>query len=150
MDQRRAGRERVHVVEDRRQDFVLDLDQLDRRLGDGPRVGGHRRHRFAEVPDFVLGQDVLVDHVEAEPVVEIVAGEDGAHARQTLGARHVDAPDLRARVRALLDLCVKHPGQRHVADIERRAGQLVGHVVTHRAVADLPAGSSEFAASSMT
>ena len=68
MHQRRARRERVHVVEDRRQNFVVDLDELDRRLGDGARVGGHRRHRFAEVPDFVLGQDVLVDHIKAEPV----------------------------------------------------------------------------------
>ena len=138
MDQRRARRERVHVVEDRRQNFVLDLDELHRRLGDRPRVGGHGRHRLAEVPDFVLGQDVLVDHIKAEPIVEIMAGEDRPDARQTLGARHVDAPNLGARVRTLLDLGVKHPRQRHVADVERRAGQLVRHVVTHRALADLP------------
>ena len=140
MHQRRARRERVHVVENRRQNFVFDLDELDRRVGDRQRVGGHRRHRFAEMADFVLGQDVLVDHIKAEPVVEIMAGEDRAHAGQTLGARHVDAPDLGARVRALLDLRVEHPWQDHVADIERRAGQLVRHVVTHGAAADLPQG----------
>ena len=109
----------------------------DRRVGDGPRVGGHRRHRFAEVADFVLGQDVLVDHIEAKPIGEIMAGEDRAHAGQTLGARNVDAPNLGARMRTLFDLRVEHSGQRHVADIERRAGQLVRHVVTNRALADL-------------
>ena len=140
MHQRRAGRERVHVVEDRRQHFVFDLDELDRRVGDRPRVGGHRRHRFAEVPDFVLGQNVLVDHVKAEPVREIMAGEDRAHAGQALGARHVDAANLGPRVRALLDLRVEHPWQRHVADVESRAGQLVRHVVTDGAAADLPQG----------
>ena len=79
-------------------------------MGDRPRVGGHRRDRFAEVPDFVLGQDVLVDHVEAEPVREIMAGEDRAHARQALGARHVDAPNLGARVRVCLTCAWSIPG----------------------------------------
>ena len=66
MHQRRVRGQRVHVIEDRRQDFVVHLDELDRLVGDRQRVGGHRRHRFAEVPDLVLGQDVLVDHVEAD------------------------------------------------------------------------------------
>ena len=138
--QRRVRRQRIHVVEDRPQDFVFHLDELDCLVGDRQRVGRHRRHRLAEMPDLVLGQDVLVDHVEAHLVVEVVAGEHRAHARQALGARDVDALDLGARVRALLDLGVEHAGQDHVADVDRRAGQLVRRIAARGAAADLPEG----------
>ena len=136
VDEGGVGFEGIHVVEDRRQDLVLDLDQVDSLAGYLQRVGGHGRNGLAVVPHLLLGEDVLVDHVEAEPVVELGADEDGADSRQGLGARDVDPEYAGPRVGALLDLGVEHARKAHVARVDRLAGELLDGVDAALRLAD--------------
>ena len=128
VDQRRIRLEGDHRVEHRCQDLVLDVDQLDGLGRDLRALGGDRGDRLAEVAHHVLGEDVLVDDVEADLVVELVAGEHGVHARKRLGPRGVDAQDAGAGVRAVLDLRVEHRRQQQVPGVERVAGELLGRL----------------------
>ena len=110
------------------EDLVLDLDEIDGLLGDVDGLGSDGGDGLAEVTHDVLGDDVLVDDVQAELVVEVVTGEHGVNARQRLGFRGVDAQDLRAGMRAALDLRVQHAGQDQIAGVQRVAGQLAGRL----------------------
>ncbi len=80
-----VGLQGLYGIEDRLENLVLDLDEIDRLLGD---VDGFRRHggdSFTEMAHDVLGDDVLVDDVQAELVVQVVAGQDGVNTLQRLG-----------------------------------------------------------------
>jgi hypothetical protein len=82
VDQRRARRERRRRVEDRRQLLVLHADELERRLRDLGRHGGHRGDFVADAADLATLERCLVLG-EAEPDrVDVGAGQDGQHARQ--------------------------------------------------------------------
>ena len=124
--QRRVPLDRLHRVEDRGEDLVLDVDQVDRRAGDVRSLGSHRCDRLTEMAHHVLGQDVLVDDVEAEAVVELMPGEHRVDAAERLGPRGVDADDPGPSVRALLDLGVEHAGQHEVAGVDGVARELSG------------------------
>ena len=58
MQHRRAGEQRFLQPDDMGQDFVIDDDQLQRRLGDLAGGRRHRRHRVAFVQDLVLSHAV--------------------------------------------------------------------------------------------
>ena len=76
VDLRGAVGQRLEGVEDRRQQLVLDLDELHRALGGG---FVHRRHRGDLVADeahLVLGQHVLVVACRADAVQDV--GDVGA------------------------------------------------------------------------
>ena len=136
MDQRRVLVERVHLAEHGRQDFVLDVYQVDGPAGDVQAFGRHSDDGLAEVPHGILGQDVLVHDIQADPVVELLAGEHRVHAREVLGLGGVDRQDLRPGMRAPLHLGMQHAGKYEVACVDGRARQLCGvvgplDVVTH-------------------
>jgi hypothetical protein len=69
MDKRRIFLEGVHMIQHRRQNFIFDINQVHRLLGDFQSVGRHGRHGFTVVPNFVLGQNILVDDIESEAIV---------------------------------------------------------------------------------
>ena len=101
MHERGVVRERVEVVEDRRQRLVLDLDQVDRLARDLERVGGHRGDGLAEVADHVLGEDVLVHDVQPELVVELLRRRARRARRAERSAADVSMLRIRARAYGL-------------------------------------------------
>ena len=144
----RVGLHRFVHVEDPGQGFVVDLDQLQRRLGGLRRRRRDRRHRVSGVERLVAGHDVAAheaqvggtDHhgrVEGE-VHEVVARHHGFHAGRRGGAPDVDGPDARVRVRAAQHLAPQHAGLGEVRAERRAPGDLVLAVGADRALADPP------------
>ena len=147
MEQRRAVDHRVAHVEHRGQDFVLDLDQLDRVLGDVVVGRGDGGHGVALVEHLVRGDHVVQHPVELGRALagvdhfvggagEIGVGDHGEHAVERFGLGRVDADDSRVRVRAAQDAAGEHPRQVQVGAVLGRAGDLVHAVVPDRAGAD--------------
>jgi len=100
----------------------VEMESWDQALrGDGG-------NSLSEVPHGVFGQDVLVHDVQADPVVELLAGEDRMHTGQVLGLGSVHGNDLRPGVGALFHLGVKHAGKYQVARVHGPAGELGGVV----------------------
>ncbi len=73
MDERRFGRRAEFRVEHAGQFLVLDLDQLQRLLGQLERVGGDGRDGFAEVADAVEREDAPVLEVQPRVAGEVLA-----------------------------------------------------------------------------
>ncbi len=119
-------------IEDERQLFVVDLDELERLLGHVPVDRGHSGHGLADeahgvvehVPNVfsdILGRVVVLPppRYGARAVDQLVClvRDDRPHARQGLGLRYVDTADTRVWVGAPQDPCVQHPGEPNVAGI---------------------------------
>ena len=128
MHQRRICLERFELVEDRRQNLVLDVDQVDGPARDVQALRGHSGNGLAKVAYGIFGKDVLIHDVQADPVVELFAREYRMNTREVLGLGGVDGDDLRPGVRALFDLGVEHAGKYQVARVHGPAGELGGVV----------------------
>ena len=123
MDQEGIRFERILDIEERRQRFVLHLDQR----------GGLGRSRFIQGgngSDFIT--DVIDDLVAEQRLLDadvqlrrIGMGDHRLDARQTQGGGDIDAQDPRAGQRTAHDLCVQHSGQHHIVGEQRAAGELV-------------------------
>jgi hypothetical protein len=144
------GRVRQHRrldIHDVRQDLVLDLDQVERLLGDRLRGRCHRRHRVALIEHLALG------HTVQRQITQIVRrrADMGALGRYIgkIGPRHhrldagqaqrllgVDRDDAGMGMGAALDPAPQHPRQRHVGAEIGPAGDLVDPVRTDRPGAD--------------
>ena len=143
MQQRRARLHGLDHVDDVRQHLVVDLDELQRPLGDLGAGGGHCRDRVALIERLLarhhVAHDILVvDHHLARRdelgglVLEVHAGDDGLDAGELLRRRGVDRLDARVRMRAsqhLADDLAGHdqvgaePGAaRHLVDPVRPIG----------------------------
>jgi hypothetical protein len=148
VDQRRAGCERRRRIDDRSQLFVVDPDQARGLARDRLAVGGHRGDDLADVAHLALGERRLVLDEGAHPValVEIVAGDDRAHAGQRAGRAQVIAADAGVRVRALQDRAVQHSGAMQVGDVLRAAAELVVAFELRDTEADRGAGERAHAA----
>ena len=131
-----VGIKGFELAQHRRQDLVLDVDQVDGPAGDVQALSRHRGDGLAEMPGLALGEDGLVYDVQPDPVVELLTGEDGMHPRQALSLGSVDGDDPCPRVRALLDLGIQHAGEHHVARVHGAARQLDGVVGTLNIVAN--------------
>ena len=139
VQQRRVGLHRLLDVDDVGQHLVVDLDQLQRLLGDRLRRGGDGGDGVAVVQHLLArhhaARDVAeVDHQLAGGgdqdghVGEIVAGDDGLDAGQLLGGRGVDRADARVRVRGAQHLADELAGQVDVGGVAGAAGDLVDGV----------------------
>ena len=140
-DQHRAFRERLLRRRDRLQRLVVDLDQLERVLGDVRILGDDRRHLLALVADLVGGEHRLRVAGERRHPREVVrghqlAGDDGDHTRQRCSRRRVDRRDARMRVRAAQDLHVQHPRQDDVVDVVALAADEAGILLALDGVAE--------------
>jgi hypothetical protein len=111
------------------QHLVLDLDQVERLLGDGQLVGGHRGHRLAHEHRAVdrehrvgaRGRLLL-------QMRDVPGGEHRADARQRLGRAHVDRDDPGVRVWAAQQLGVEQPPGLDVGHVLHPARDLLGAV----------------------
>ena len=125
-----AGRgDRGFGVDHGRQRLVLDLDQLERVLGDVAALGGDDRDRLADVAHAVQRDAALLDRRVGEAgqgsgdLGDVGAGHDQGHARQRLGPADIDRLDAGMGVRAAQRGRVQHVRQRDVVDVAALAGQ---------------------------
>jgi hypothetical protein len=145
--QRRIGLHRLVDVDDVRQDFVVDFDQLQRLFRDRRRRRGDRRDRMAFVEHLLARHDVArhVPEVDCDAlgphVLELVVGQvlrrhHGLHALQRLGLRGVDAADARVRMRRAQDLAPQHARKAEVRAVLGEACDLRHAIRAHRIRAD--------------
>ncbi len=141
-DDRRVRREGRADVDDRFEDLVLDVDQLEG-VASGVAVLGHHEGDLLPLePHLVGGQDGL--HVVGQgrhprqPLRgQVGAGDDGLDLGVGLGRGHVDADDLGVRHRRAQDREVQHPRQLHVVDVLAHAPDEARVLLAqHPAVAD--------------
>ena len=132
---RRTGLHRLDRVDDMRQHLVLDLDQLERALGDGLAGRGHGGNGMAVIEHLLARHDVARQVASRRPrrqFREIVPRDHRLHARQGLRLRRVDRLQDRVRVRAPEDLAEQHAGQNQVGAELGAPGHLVGPVLLDR------------------
>ena len=123
-------------VGDRGQRLVVDVDELDRVLGDVAVLGDHERDRVADELHLALGQRWArsVGNVPAgdgvpgllDVRVEVGGGEHRAHTGQRQRRRRVDAVDAGPRQRAAHEAGVQHAGPGDVVDEGAVAGEQPG------------------------
>ena len=140
IDARRAGLQRLGRVEQRRQRFVFDLDQLRRLAGDARRLGGDGGDDVADIARLLaLGDEdrpVLVDLPDPALARHVLGGgdRDDAGQRQRLG--DVDLDDARASVRRQHDDAVQQPRRVDVGDERPLAERQLGPLVALQRLAD--------------
>ena len=127
-DDRRAVGERLLRRGDRRQDLVVDVDQLERVACDVGALGDDRGDLLALEADLVGGEHGLrVARQRRHPRQVVLrhqlARHHGDHARQGRGAARVDRLDPRVRDRAPQELHVEHVGQGDVIDVVPAAAE---------------------------
>jgi hypothetical protein len=126
-------------VVDPGQVFIIDLDDIERRLGDFRGVGGEQRHRLAVVTHPVLDQNGLrcievtiaglAGNVGLQLLGrEIVGGQHAVHAGQGFGLVHIDASNPRARPGRAQHGAMNHTGHDHVAGVGRGAINLARRI----------------------
>ncbi len=144
---RRVGRHRRLDVHHVRQHLVLDLDQVERLLGDRRRNRGDRGHRVTLVKSLAdrhavarqvpqIGRRRADNALIRREVREVGAGRHRLDARQRHRLVGVDRHDPRMGVRAALDLAPQHAGHDHVGAEIGAAGDLVDAVRANGTGAD--------------
>ena len=136
-----VGLHRIDDVDDMRQDFVIDFDQLQRRSRDGFAGRRHRGHRVPVIHRLFAGHHVAGDIVEIDDqlarrrgfvrqIGKIVAGDDRLDAGQRFSA-FVVSMDLMIRVGvgAAQNLADQLSGQIVIGRIAGGTGYLVDRVV---------------------
>jgi hypothetical protein len=137
MQDRRVGLERLERLEHRRQFFILDLDQVERALGDVLVVSGDGRHALAKEADPIVGQYRNVLHRPApQSTPDISAGDDGMDPWDLLRLCRVDADDAGVSVRTMERLAPEGAGQGHVCRVTGVARHLLRAVHPARWLAD--------------
>jgi hypothetical protein len=122
------------AVGDRRQRLDLDLDQAERILGNGRRVGEHDRDGLAHVAHLGLGDHRLSErleirqrlqpHGDARHAIADIPGRDHAmHAWQGARGRNGDRADAAMGDGAAQDRRVQHVLAREIVDILSASAQ---------------------------
>ena len=138
---------RFDDVQHGRQNFVLDVDQLDRFFSDMDCVGGDASDRMPFVEDFFFRQHIgtevpHVDRAFAEfddsvaLLRQIGVRHDRPHAGQCFRLGRVDRLNIRVSVRAAKHRPVEQSGQLGVGAVSGAAGDFIDAVVTDRSSSD--------------
>ena len=119
-------------VDERVERLVVDLDELGRVARELARLGDDRDDRLADEAHLADRErevlDVPAGHARdlEERIGErrdLLAGQRPVHAVHRLGRRHVDARDVRVRVRRAHEVDVAHPVPLDVVDEDALALQ---------------------------
>jgi hypothetical protein len=148
MQDRRVGLERLKRLEHRRQFFILDLDQVERALGDVLVGGGDGRYALAKEAHPIVGQYRNVLHRPApQSTPDISAGDDGMDPWDLLRLCRVDTDDAGVSVRTMERLAPEGAGQGHIRRIASVACSLLsavhpGRWLSNDVVSDHPVPSA--------
>ncbi len=138
---------RLAHIQDRRQHFVVHLDQCQGFLGD---MDGARRdgcHGVSEEQDFIARQRLpaLIEHVGrcftdilnlAFHFWKVVRGDHGFDPGQGLSLAGIDRKDAGMGVRAAQHGAIQHARQAQVGAVQCPPGDLFGAILADRAGAD--------------
>ena len=129
---------RLGCVDNSREHVVIDHDGFRRVLRLGERLGDHHRHVVAHIAHLALGKRRVgpclhraailgMDHPAADEPAdlvgrEVVAREDGDHARHDHGRSRVDGPDRRVGMRRAEEIRVGLARSVEVVDVASLAG----------------------------
>ena len=147
MQLRRARLHGLLGIEHCRQFLVLDVDQIECRLGNFDCRRSYRSHRLANVThDFTVHHLEIEHHAgrlhrdeeyRAELDLRHVLGQQNRlHTGQSLGARSIDADNARMRIRTAQHLGMQHSGQAHIDRVALAARHLVIRIGPLNAVPD--------------
>ena len=136
VEDRRIGLHRVAHVDHVGQHFVIDLDQLQRRTGDGIAGGGDGGDRMAVIEHVFARHHVARDVAEIDHqfarcrvfdrhVGEIVARHHRFYAGQRFRRGDVYRQDIGAGMRAAQHPADQLTGQRNIRCVTRASGDLV-------------------------
>ena len=119
--------------------LVVDLDRLQRLLGDVARAGGNGGDGVTVIKRL-FARHAVVENVGGGIVIgdlsEVGAGDDGVDALDRLGRRRVDGFDAGVGVRAAQHLADQHPRRSDVGTEAGLAGDLVDAIGAQGARAD--------------
>ena len=128
-DRRGARLHRRDRVDRRREHLVLDLDQVERLLGDRQLVGGDRRHRLAREDDAIDRQHRVGPGGRLVlQLRDVRRDQDRPHAGQRPGPARVDLEDAGVGVGAAQELRVEQAARLEVGHVLDLAGDLLGAV----------------------
>ena len=124
------GLHRLFGIEVGGQRLVLDVDQLQRALGDFLADRRDASHVVADVANLFHRQRRLIvtNRQNAVLVRRICAGDNGDHAFQRLRARGINALDACMRIGRVQNLAHQHAGQAEVVSVLAGAGGFAGGV----------------------
>jgi hypothetical protein len=133
LEQQRCAGGGALPIDDRRKRFDLDIDQIERVLGNLARLRDDDRDRLADETDLVGGDRPLQKALHARhrrkpqrderQRVEIGAAEYRDHAGQIFGGRHVDAADVSVRERTAQHRRMHQPFRRDIIDVSAAPAQ---------------------------
>ena len=107
MNQRRFRGSAEFRIENRFEQFVFDVDQLNRLLGQFFADGGHPSHRFADEAHTLPSENMFVFQVQSDMLREVIASDNRFDAGQSQCPPDVDRFDQGMRMRAALDTGVQ-------------------------------------------
>ena len=111
-------------IRDRRQDLIIDIDQVQRFKCCQLLAGDDGSDRISHMPHAVDTKGLLVLADGKNPVLdrEVFPGEHEIHSRVSGGARRVDFSDARVRMGRPQQLRVRHSRQENIVGEARLAG----------------------------
>ena len=111
-------------VEDGRKNFIFDLDQMERLLGDLGICGSDRSDLIPQRADLIcLERDIVFINTELDGR-NVVARQDGLHPGKLFRFRGIDAFYLCMGMGTVKDFSIKHPRNLQVVNIDRLARDL--------------------------
>ena len=116
--------ERFFGVGDRRQDFVLDVDQVQSLERGQLFARDDGSDRISDVAHVIDAKRLLVLADRQNSVLDghVFSGENQIHARMSRGARRVDFSDASVRMRRTQKFAVRHARQENVVGEARLTG----------------------------
>ena len=138
MEQRSAFGQGFARIKNRRQRFVLHLDQLDGFFSCGFVLSHNGRHFIAHITHALAGQDFFIVPGRAHAVADVrhVGSRDHSkHTRQRFGCTGVDAFDQAVGNGAAQDFAVRHVGQTQIGSVFGAPSHLVRAVIARNATA---------------
>ena len=133
VDEVSLGLHRLFGIEVGRQHLVIDIDQLQRLLGNRLGRGDHARHVVPHIADFVESQRVLIMS-NRKNAVRIRSISSHCHRHDTfksLGATRVDVSDARMGIRRMKNLADQHARKTEIVRILASPSRLLRRI-NHR------------------
>ena len=129
-------------IDDRRENFIVDLDQFEGVLGDVTARGRNRGDRIADKPDFIMREAMARPTSRKagdrlRPSLGILTGDNRHHTSKFLRLRNVDPFDARVCMRAAQDRREQHARKRDVIAEFCSAGEQCRILNTRRVFAQV-------------